>query len=168
MLTKLHFYPVRLSLLRYSSTLKDYRCNCKCCSSTSHRACTLVCPICYSVTLTLSYSPRDGPRESNVSYSQDFGQNQDQAEGFVDSHVTNSTARCYYNPKNLTQVCGGVLCSFQADDLAGYPECLIYSMEMGGHCIVWNDSGAVFPVLYRISLLFPSTARLYPTVSWHG
>ncbi|KAK0238949.1 hypothetical protein EDD85DRAFT_525840 [Armillaria nabsnona] len=79
-------------------------CNCYCCSSTYHRQCTLRCPTCYSVNLIMSYSPYNGYIQSNVPYSQDFSQDSSKAEAFLANHPVNSTSKCYYNPKSLTEL----------------------------------------------------------------
>ncbi|KAK0202662.1 hypothetical protein DFS33DRAFT_1275733 [Desarmillaria ectypa] len=84
--------------------MEHFRCNCYCCSSTNHRQCTLRCPTCYSVTLIMSYSPYNGYTQSNVPYTQDFSQDSSKAEAFLGNHAVNSTTKCYYNPKSLTEL----------------------------------------------------------------
>ncbi|KAJ7578415.1 hypothetical protein C8J56DRAFT_1030818 [Mycena floridula] len=88
-----------------SQTCTSYSCNCYCCDSTDHRKCTLQCPTCYSVNLAVTYSPyHSNVIQSNVTYSQDFGQDSVKANAFLASHPVDSRTKCYYNPKNLAQV----------------------------------------------------------------
>ncbi|KAK0467099.1 uncharacterized protein EV420DRAFT_1474488 [Desarmillaria tabescens] len=66
--------------------------------------CTLRCPTCYSVTLIMSYSPYNGYTQSNVPYTQDFSLDSSKAETFLGDHAVNSTTKCFYNPKSLTEL----------------------------------------------------------------
>ncbi|KAJ7644510.1 hypothetical protein FB45DRAFT_999534 [Roridomyces roridus] len=81
----------------------NYSCNCYCCSSTNGLYCTISCPVCYAIDMQVDYSSRDGV-EHNVSYSQDFSTDVNKADGFLNSHLANSTAFCYYNPKDESQI----------------------------------------------------------------
>ncbi|KAJ7430214.1 hypothetical protein B0H11DRAFT_1893838 [Mycena galericulata] len=81
----------------------SYTCNCYCCSSTSDLYCTLSCPICYKVDLQLLYLSQDGVSH-NVSYVQDFSQDVNNADSFLNRHLANSTSFCNYNPKDESQV----------------------------------------------------------------
>ncbi|KAF7315997.1 hypothetical protein MIND_00117000 [Mycena indigotica] len=81
----------------------SYSCNCYCCSSTSHLYCTLSCPVCYTVNMQVAYSSRNGVAH-NVTYKQDFSTDVGKADGFLTSHQANSTAFCYYNPKDESQI----------------------------------------------------------------
>ncbi|KAG7089866.1 hypothetical protein E1B28_011509 [Marasmius oreades] len=86
-----------------SSSCTSYQCNCYCCSATQHRSCTVQCPTCYNAVLGLSYTPTGGARR-NVTYSQDFSQNQGGAESFASSNAVGTSHKCYYNKKNLNEV----------------------------------------------------------------
>ncbi|KAJ6564088.1 hypothetical protein B0H19DRAFT_1140313 [Mycena capillaripes] len=86
-----------------SQSCNSYPCNFSCCSESTHLSCTLSCPICYTVSLQLRYSSRDG-KEHNISYAQDFSKDADKADAFFNRHMTNSTSNCWYNPANDAQV----------------------------------------------------------------
>lgn len=80
-----------------------HRCNCYCCSSTSHRACSYSCPTCYNAVLDVSYTPyRGDPVQTTIGH--DYGKDGSGASAFLSSHPSNSTAACYYNPKNVYEV----------------------------------------------------------------
>jgi len=87
-----------------TTSCSTYSCNCYCCDSTNDLYCTLTCPTCYSVDLSLSYTTWSGTKEDNVPYTQDFGKDQNGAQGFFDTHGVNSSAVCHYNPKDADQV----------------------------------------------------------------
>ncbi|KAJ8072236.1 hypothetical protein PM082_015795 [Marasmius tenuissimus] len=86
-----------------TQSCSSYQCNCRCCSSTQHRSCTVQCPTCFYVALGMTYTPYGGSAR-NVSISQDFKQNQGDAQEFADEHAVGTTHKCFYNRKNLDEV----------------------------------------------------------------
>ncbi|KAJ7644499.1 hypothetical protein FB45DRAFT_1053244 [Roridomyces roridus] len=56
---------------------------------------------------TISPAPSNAPFHDgvhhNASDTQDFSTNENKADDFLDSHAVNSTALCYFNPKNESQ-----------------------------------------------------------------
>jgi len=87
-----------------TTSCMPYSCNCVCCSWTSHLACTLSCPTCYSVNLSVTYTPWGSSEKYNAGYHQEFSGDSNSANAFLHSHMTNSTTRCYYDPKHSDQV----------------------------------------------------------------
>ncbi|KAG9225372.1 hypothetical protein CCMSSC00406_0006241 [Pleurotus cornucopiae] len=69
------------------------------------QSCTVSCPSCYSVDLTLRFGsgPTRGKARSAI-YHQDFGKDEVSSKQFLDSHPISSSSRCFYNPKNPSQV----------------------------------------------------------------
>ena len=74
-----------------------------CCISASNIRCTVSCPICYDVNLSVSYKTIFGQLE-NANYTQDFGTDNNTASAFYTQHLVNSTSACHYNPHHLSQV----------------------------------------------------------------
>ncbi|KZV89369.1 hypothetical protein EXIGLDRAFT_838559 [Exidia glandulosa HHB12029] len=79
------------------------QCNCYCCNSTAHKACSYSCPTCYNDVLTISYTTYKG-QAVNATYRQDFDKDESKAIGFLDEHPVDSISACYYNPSNLNQI----------------------------------------------------------------
>ncbi|KAH7090857.1 hypothetical protein BKA62DRAFT_833670 [Auriculariales sp. MPI-PUGE-AT-0066] len=81
----------------------SYSCNCRCCSSTSTLSCTYTCPTCYTDVFTVTYKTYGG-QTVNATVRADMGKDNGKATRYLDEHRVGSTSKCFYNPKNLSEV----------------------------------------------------------------
>ncbi|KAL4262164.1 TNFR-Cys domain-containing protein [Pleurotus pulmonarius] len=88
-----------------TQSCSSYTCQCRCCFSTPRQSCTLSCPSCYSVDLTLKFgSGRMRTKTHSATCHQDFGKNEESSKQFLNRHSVGSSSRCFYNPQNPSQV----------------------------------------------------------------
>ena len=98
---------VRLLALGRASSLSTepfHRCNCYCCDSVNDRFCTYTCPTCYSAILDVSYKINGG-EVVNTTYRHDSKKDRNGATRFIDQHRVGMKSRCFYNPRNVGEVC---------------------------------------------------------------
>ncbi|KAH7096898.1 hypothetical protein BKA62DRAFT_718229 [Auriculariales sp. MPI-PUGE-AT-0066] len=81
----------------------SYRCNCRCCDAVDSLSCTYNCPTCYTDVFKVTYKTHGG-QIVNAIVQVDMGKDNSKATRYIDENSVGNTSKCFYNPKDFSEV----------------------------------------------------------------